>query len=614
MVKCWLDADGDGLFHFKVNETEYFDEIVAIFKDEYCKYCKTNGTWTCPCDIGVKTIIERVEDYSEITISDIDRAVIAELAYPPSNELKRIKYPLDKEMLEKYPPLKGTEGHEDFQKIAIKKVVQQNRNLFNIACRHGKSYISIMGFSMLMKQNLLDCVLIICRPEGMGNYKNEILRFNESITEDDIVIITKNNREMEDYFNKKIIIISYNTFRLTTEYYKKQRKIIAKIPKKPVIDFSKWFSKRMIILDECQSINNVSAQTSYIQLCRDSFEYRLAMSGSLGYSQDKLYQQCKFLTPERLPSSFTKWRNYVSEANGLGMYARFNKSLNAKKMKEFTDSVVTPLMTTFVNCIPQPPNDEQIIYVEMSDKMRKIYQSCCEQFAMDIFKSCNGMVMEKMLRARFPVLKNVTDDISLMKDTMESMGNVRWNMEKDNPKLEILSSLLDRLINEENKRVIIWGNSPKTLQELGRIFLRYNPTVIHGDEELCHVKREEREDVIRNMRNDSSCKLLICNQVLSTSITLTEFTAQIWWSLPLNTDYFHQANQRICGISQKNRIQTFYMLYSNSIDNYIWSDILNAKMKSKNNLDSNESLGIEQLKEIFNPKKRYTVEGNVRWY
>ena len=36
------------------------------------------------------------------------------------------------------------------------------------------------------------------------------LRFLPFIKEDDIVIITKDNRNIEDYFGKKIIITSYN--------------------------------------------------------------------------------------------------------------------------------------------------------------------------------------------------------------------------------------------------------------------------------------------------------------------------------------------------------------------------------------------------------------------
>lgn len=601
MIKIYLDLN-DGFFHFKINNSKVFDDLVCFFKQNYVKFDQRTKSYIEEPSLSARNIYDKLKGYDDIDISDEDVDMLIHTDYPPSNELKKIKFSVDKKLIEEHPPLKGIAPNEDYQMVAIKKVVQRNRNLFNIQCRYGKSFISIIGFSTLMNLNALDRVLIVCRPEGMINYKSEILRFNSNILEDDIEIITKDNRCIEDFFNKKIIILSYNTFRLSCQYYMKERNIKSKLPKKPMIDFSKWGKNRMIILDECQSINNDSAQTHFIQIHRDYFDYRLCMSGSLGYAFEKLYQQVKFLTPKRMPYSFKEWYNFITEQG----HFKWDRKVIPQRLNEFVEQVLNPLMTTFTNCLPQPKNDEKIVYVDMSEKMRNYYQQYCNDTIQDVFKMGNGKIMLHALKIKFPYLKNITDDLSLMNVSS-------WNMEKDNPKIDVLNSLLERLIKDENKKVILWCNSPKSMQMLNKIYAKYNPICIHGDEQLCGIKRDERNEWVKRAREDKDIKLLISNQVLSTSITLTEFKAQIWWSLPLNADYLHQANQRIQGPTQKDNIETIYLLFAKSIDNYIYNDIIKNRLGKKEFLDnSDKEISMLELKEIFNPKKMFTVEGELQ--
>ena len=82
----------------------------------------------------------------------------------------------------------------------------------NLFPRLGKTYISSIGIASLFKQGVLDCVLAIMRPEGCGNFAREIVFFTDGIVkEDDVVILDKDSRDIENYFNKKVIILSYST-------------------------------------------------------------------------------------------------------------------------------------------------------------------------------------------------------------------------------------------------------------------------------------------------------------------------------------------------------------------------------------------------------------------
>lgn len=596
MVKIYLDMS-DGYMHFKIEKELAWNTIQSIFKMNHVKFDSSSKTYIEEPSLKAKNLYDELKDYTDIEISEDDLSMLDFATYPPSNEVRRIKYPINKELIEKHPPMKGVEGHENFQLEAIKNVVQKNRVFLNIACRLGKAYISIIGMGTLMKLNKLDCALVIMRSEGLGNYYNEILRFLPFINEEDIVIITKDNRNIEDYFDKKFILISYNTWRLSNEFYKKKNKITSKKPRKPIINFSKWKNNRALVLDECQSVCGDSLQTHYTMIHVDYFEYRYCLSGSIGYNIEKTYNISKILTPQRMIMSKSDWWNYITEEGN----SKWNREIIPAKLKEYENEMLKPITVTFSSeCLPQTENYEHEIYIEMNDKMRKHYMEICNNALSDI--KSKGKITFKTLENKFPILKQCTDDMSLLEIS-------DWNMEKDNPKIEILSSILENKIIDENRNVIIWCNYPRTMKKLTEIFSKYNPICVNGNEKLCGVKREERNQIIERIKTDKDCHLLITNQVLSTSVSFWRFSVNIWYSLPLDCDYLVQANKRIVGLGQKNDIETMYLLFNHSIDNYLYESLKN-KLNVKKYFDSgDEEISLDKIKEIINPKKHFTIEG-----
>ena len=92
------------------------------------------------------------------------------------------------------------------------------------------------------------------------------------------------------------------------------------------------------------------------------------------------------------------------------------------------------------------------------------------------------------------------------------------------------------------------------------------------------------------------------------------FTVNIYWSVPIDTDYYNQSIRRINGSGQKENIETIHLLYDRSIDNYLMESLLNkSKIKEyfDNYADSDE-IPTEILKEILNPKHQYTIQGDLR--
>lgn len=608
MVKIYL-SEQDGLTHFKTVKSNSFemDTIVGLFKANFLTYDSVSHNWVYPIRLAVLNVVDELKyNDIEVEISQEDIDVIKLSLYPPSQELKRIKFSVDKELLEKHPPLKGEAPHENYQLESIKKFVTQNRLLMNLFPRLGKTYISSIGIESLFKQGVLDCVLAIMRPEGCGNFAREIVFFTDEIVkEEDVVILDKDSRDIENYFNKKVIILSYSTWRLCNDYYKKVYKIKSKEPRKPIIKFDKWFTNRLLLCDEAQALCNDTLQYWYTWIHRDFFERRCVMSGSIGYSYEKTFNLAKLLLPQRM-SSMTKseWWKYMTEST----YSKYKRNIIPSKLKEYEENILNKIMISYgENCLKVADNWIHDVYVPMSKKMREIYQIASNEFMLDVMKQGDGKITFGNFKKEFPTLRQITDDPSLI-------NAEDWDMEKDSPKVEILKSILEDRIEDKGKNVILWCNSPRIMQKLGEIFKKYNPIVVSGNEQLCGIKRKDRTDIIERIKTDESCRLLIANQVLSTSVSFWRFQINIYFAVPIDTDYYNQSIRRINGSGQKENIETIHLLYDRSIDNYLMESLMNKSKIKKyfDNYADSDEIPIEILKEILNPKHQYTIQGDKK--
>lgn len=605
MVKIYI-SDEDGDVHFKTVDCNSFEfeTVHELFKLNYLSYSPKTKDWTYPIRLKVLSIADTLRNHDiEVEMSQDDIDVIKLALYPPSDELRKIMCPLDKELLEHHPILKGNPPNEDYQLKAIKKFTTNNRLIMNIYPRLGKTYISSIGIASLMKQGRLDCVLGIMRSEGLANYKRELVFFTDGyIKEDDVVILDKSCRDIENYFDKKVILLAYNTWRLVNEYYKKERNIKAKEPKKPFIQFNKWFEKRMLLCDECQSICNESLQSHYTLIHSEFFERRCVMSGSVGYDYLKLYNLTKLLLPYRMSTmTRSEWWQYMTKETR----SKFKRDIIPQRLKEFEDNILNNIMISYgESCLPLTENYKHEVYIQMNHKMREVYTIACNEFMLDVMKQGNGKITYANFKKKFPSLRQITDEPSLMEVQ-------DWNIE-DNPKLEVLKSILEDRIEDKGLNVILWCNYPRSMVLLEKAFSKYNPIVVNGNEQLCGIKREDRSDVIERIKTDESCRLLITNQVLSTSVSFWRFSVNIFWSLPLDTDYYTQSQRRIMGSGQTKDVETIHLLFDHSIDEYLFENLVN-KTKIKEYFDSsseNEELPMEKLKMILNPKHKFDLEGN----
>ena len=583
-----------GLFDFNIKDCEYFTTVVETLRKKYhCSYNKYTKIWSSKSALNTFSIMEELRDIDTVIISEDDELLIEDLVYQDDPTFKRVKLGLSKELIERHPPVIGKHPNENFQLEAAKKGIIQNKIIYDISMGHGKSYIFCMVYGSLLLQNRIGNCLIICKPEGVENIRLEILKFLDGIiTADDIAVVTTANRNIEDYFDKKIIITNYITFRLSGSYYNKlKNKSEAKKPTKPAIDFDKWGKNLFLLLDEPQKINDYkSLQSHFIHLYGQYFERMMLMSGTLGYKFLHYFSSCKLLLPNTLPYSLSEWTSYVA-VRGTKFSDYAVKELREEKVKEFKEKVLDKLQVTYRDCIELPEAIDDLIYIQMSDKMKKLYRAFIEKEIDELDRRRSGKVGLPDLKNCFGRLSMFTSDPSLVK-------GISWKFE-DNPKIDIIESLLDQYISDENRKVIIWSNHPTVINKLAEVLKKYKPIVIHGDEKTS-VKRQDRNSLVEEFKKSKTQNLLICSYVLATSINIVESTRQIYFDIIPDNDTFNQSKKRIHRIGQKEPVISHYLLFNNSIDIYIWEEVLQSKENVKNTLSSKEELSLEDYKSIFN--------------
>lgn len=597
MINCYCNMN-TGTFNFKFSEDiQYFSDIIILLRENYhCTYNKVIHEWFTQKALVAQSIILDLKAYDDVFISKEDEELIENMIYPKDFSYKNIKKQINNEWLKKFPCIIGKSPFENYQMDTIRFSLNRNRAIISLAPGTGKSYIMEAIISSL-KDIGNKKILWVNRLEGQTTQYYKILKFlSDFYNEEDVSIVETNNREIEDYFNKKVIITNYTSLRLSNEYYyhiknKKHKK--GSKPGKDYIDFSKWGKPEdlILILDETQSICNYSSlQSQVIQFHKNYFDTRYLMSGSIGYKILDYFALCKVLIPESVPYSFSEFRDYLSVRGTYG------KELIPERVKKFKEKVIDKIQISYgEEVLDLKPFIEEEVFIDMSPKMRKMYKDFVDD-KVNVIEHKKDSVNISTIEANFGSLLLFTSDPILL-----NFPNWKFT---ENPKIDYLKSMLERYIDDEGRKVVVWSNHPMVINELGKVFNKYDPIIIHGDESTS-VKRKMRDKLIQDFRTNNNKHLLICSYVLNSSIDLYEATREVYWDNITDNDKRDQSKKRLWRLGQLESVKSHYFLFDKSIDIYCYYEILCRKNKVRNLLMEKNKLSLEDYATVFNAKAQY---------
>ena len=580
-------------------------------------------------------VVDELGDEFDVFVKESIRKEIDEYnPYIPSFKPRRLK--IEKSFFEKFPP-KGDYQIEDATRMAC----YGRFGNFNKQGT-GKTYESIQAVNQMLFHKLIDKVLIVVIPVLTYNWKREMLEFSNLFSEEDFLIITESNREkIYEKDLPKIVITSYDTFRLCSDYaykqenpYKPFTKIIKPIEKycednkidisktteeqlekinkklynekvknyrKEQLDFSWWGDNRLIILDESHKIKNMSARrTQILHKHKHFFDYRFCLTGTPHpQGVQDLYSNLKFLDDNLVDSDYVSFLHTLGEVgNGFSKYAL--ASIDEEKANKFLERIRPYYCRRFLRDVVKdlPEVIWKPIYIPFEGMQKQIYQSIVNE-ELTTLKEEKGVIKYKDLIVKFPYMMSVLSDPLLVADKILEFGGLKnWKFE-DSLKFKTANSLIDSILEDGDEKIVIWEEHPDTIDRLGKAFEKYNPICISGTTTpKGREKYEWRDEQINKFKTDKKVKILIANPTtLGTGTNLQFVRHVIYFSRNADFVNWDQSVSRTERIGMVGDVIYYILIMDNSLDVH-----MDTILKDKETLDRlflKQGLTTKDCKDIF---------------
>ena len=491
------------------------------------------------------------------------------------------------------------------------------------------TYESIQTINQYFHLQETDCVLIVAIPSVLYNWKREILNFSNYFSYDDIVIVNKDNRDIFNSDNlPPVLIMSYNTIKLVSEYcylqknpvknidkkteaqIKKDKKKItalAKSTKTNTIPFEKWGSNRILILDEAHKAKNMQArQTKVLHQIKEYFEYRFLLTGTPHPNNiGELYSLIKLLDDNLIESNYNDFISTIAEI-GTRFSAYAISEFKEKECNDFLERIKPYIIRRFLrDYVELPQVFYKNIYIEFSGKQYDLYQAIVNE-ALISLKSEKGKLHFRDIQTKFPYIIQMLSDPCLLKGKIDSKQSDlintidNWKFE-NGLKFKACKDLLTDIF-EENKdaKVVIWAEHPETINRLAESFEKYGTLLVHGQSTPKGKDKDEWRDYLTQevFKKDKEKRILIANPSTLGTGTNLQFVQQV---ITLDEDFSFvnkdQKKSRFERFGMVGEVTYWKIIIDKSLDCYIDKALANKELLDK--IFLKDGLTISDIKSIF---------------
>jgi superfamily II DNA or RNA helicase len=341
----------------------------------------------------------------------------------------------------------------------------------------------------------------------------------------------------------------------------------------------------LIILDEGQRIKNWEAKTSnVIKSLRSRFA--LVLSGTpLENRLDDLYSVVQFVDDRRLGPGFRFFNRYrmVDEKGkvlGYKNLAELRTALAPILLRRTRTSVKLELPERTTDFIRIPPTQEQL----------------------DIH-GANMQVVAAITRKRFIT---EMDLLRLQKALLmcRLAANSTYLVNREQPafstKLEQLNELIERLFDEDGRKVIIFSEWTGMLDLIEPLLHSRKLGFVRLDGS---VPQKKRPELVSAFQDDPDCKLFLTTNAGSTGLNLQAANTIINVDLPWNPAVLEQRIARAHRMGQQQPVQVYILVTEQTIEENLLQTIAAKKDLALAALDAESEVdevrtasGMEQLK------------------
>lgn len=406
--------------------------------------------------------------------------------------------------------------------------------------------------------------LIIAPTSLIFNWKNEIEKFCPTLKM--LVFVGANRIENKDSFSKYDLIISTYGSLLND------------------VEFMKDFKFNYIILDESQAIKNPNSKR-YKAVRLLNSNNRLVLTGTpIENNTFDLYAQMNFINPGLL-GNMTHFKTEFSDA--------IDKEKNHEASHLLSKMIAPFLLRRTKEQVAKelPEKTESVIYCEMGNEQRKVYDSFKNKYRDFLINKIdeNGVENAQMyILEGLTKLRQICNSPALISDE-EDYGN-------QSVKLDLIIENIKEKTG--NHKTLVFSQFVKMLQLI--------KTRLEDEQipyEYLDGQTTNREEKVNNFQNNSEVRVfLISLKAGGTGLNLTEadyvFLVDPWW----NPAVENQAIDRCYRIGQKQKVMAYRMICKDTIEEKI--ALLQGKKKAVATSiitvdEEKKSFDVNQVKSFF---------------
>ena len=375
--------------------------------------------------------------------------------------------------------------------------------------------------------------LIIVPKTLLLNWKKEFEKF---CIHEDVFIYYGNNRNKNEISNHKIIITTYTT--VINDY-----------------EAFEYIKFKNIIVDEAQYIKN-SRTKAYRTINMLKAETKLVLTGTpIENSIKDILGLMRLVNPQSF-NLFEKISKNIEDENNI--ISNVKNKISPFIMRRLKKEVLNEL----------PKKQEQVILCKMDSIQEELYNTILRSIQNEIKRlpekfeiKNNSIILEGLL-----YLQQICCHPKLLIKEM----NINGCMES--AKFEVLINLLEELYNNKRK-IVVFSRFTKMLRIIEDALIKKKIIYFYLDGQT-----KKRIDVVENFQNSDNGVFLISLKAGGVGLNLTSADTAIiydpWW----NPAVEKQAEDRIYRIGQKNSVNIYRLITSNTIEEKI--ETLKSKKKN----------------------------------
>ncbi|TWU37841.1 RNA polymerase-associated protein RapA [Novipirellula aureliae] len=429
----------------------------------------------------------------------------------------------------------------------------------------GKTIQGIGVAELLNRLAEIRRVLVICPASLKSQWRSEISRFSGR---DSQIVLGRGADRAEQYRSDKFFTIC------NYEQILRDLSAVEAVP---------W---DLIILDEGQRIKNWESKTSNVVRQLDS-PFRLVLSGTpLENRLGDLFTVTRFVDETRLGPAYEFFhRHHVVDERG--------KTLGYQRLDELRERLSPILLRRTRSEVAKqlPQRTDEIIRCSPTAEQMEIHDSHMAIVAQIVHK--RFMTEMDLLRMQKSLL--------MARMACDSTYLIDQEEPEYSSKLERLSELLDGLIDDPSRKIIVFSEWRRMLDRIERKLSNLGADFVRLDGQ---VPQKKRGALVDRFQTDPECRVILMTNAGSTGLNLQAANTVINVDLPWNPAVLEQRIARAYRMGQENPVHVYKMVTSgDSIEEKLLNTLASKQELANASIDYNSDVtevamtsGMEDLK------------------